>query len=412
MEIYKVGGAVRDRLLGRPVTDFDWVVLGSTVEEMLGLGYQAVGADFAVFLHPVTGDEYALARGDRQTSVQHGRFSFFTSPDVTLSEDLSRRDLTINAMAETAEGVVIDPFGGQADLEAKLLRHVSPAFVEDPIRVLRVARFAARYAPLGFTVAVETLELLNSLCIAGALDDVPAERIWKEVSRALMEPQARVFISVLRKTGALKILMPELDTLFGIEQPALHHPEIDTGVHTLMVLEQACRFNVPLDVRWAALTHDLGKGITPENLLPSHHGHEDAGVPLIKALNARFKVPSECGHLAVVVGKLHTLAHRALELRPGTILDLLQRTDAFRRPDIFQHFLLACEMDARGRLGMEDRAYPQRKFLQGAFDAAITVQAAKFVAKGLIGPEIGLAMAQARTQAIGGYVRAFKANHE
>lgn len=405
MEVFKVGGAVRDRLLGRPVQDIDWVVVGATVDQMTGLGYQAVGADFAVFLHPTTGDEYALARLDRSSSVRRGRFNFFTSPDVSLVDDLARRDITINAMAETADGEVIDPHGGKADLEAKILRHVSPAFAEDPVRVLRVARFAARYAPLGFTVAPETIALMAGLAEGGALSELPPERIWKEFSRALMEPCAHVFIEVLRECGALQALMPELNALFGVPQPAAHHPEIDTGVHVLMVLTQTCKMNAPLPVRWAALMHDLGKGLSPTETLPAHHGHESAGTPLIRAVNRRFKVPSNCAHLAVLVGEMHTHAHKASELRPGTVLKVLQRTDAFRRPAVLEHFLMACEADARGRLGFEEREYPQRALLLGAYAVAGTVQAQKFIDKGLCGPAIGIAMNHERSQLLSNYLR-------
>lgn len=289
MEVFKVGGAVRDRLLGRPVQDIDWVVVGATVDQMTELGYQAVGAGFAVFLHPNTGEEYSLARMDRSSSIRHGRFNFFTSPDASLVYDLARRDLTINAMAETADGEVIDPHGGKADLDARVLRHVSPAFAEDPVRVLRVARFAARYAPLDFTVAPETIALMAGLAEGDALSGLPPERIWKEFSRALMEPYAHVFIEVLRECGALLALMPELDALFGVPQPAAHHPEIDAGVHVLMVLTQTCKMNAPLPVRWAALVHDLGKGLSPTATLPSHHGHETAcpSGPITSAIKRR-----------------------------------------------------------------------------------------------------------------------------
>jgi tRNA nucleotidyltransferase (CCA-adding enzyme) len=400
MQIFKVGGAVRDRLLGREVNDVDWVVVGSDVETMLNLGYQPVGSDFPVFLHPVTGDEYALARTERKSGVGYGGFIVHATPDVSLLDDLSRRDLTINAMAEDQDGAVVDPYGGKADLQARLLRHVAPAFAEDPLRVLRVARFAARYAPLGFTVAPETLTLMRKIAESGELSELTAERMWKEISRALMEPRADVFIEVLRECGALKAVMPELDVLFGIEQPATHHPEIDTGLHVLMVLRQACRFEQPLAVRWAVLTHDFGKGLSPVETLPAHHGHESAGHPLVKRVNARFKVPTECSYLALVVCELHTHVHRSLELRPNTILSLLERMDAFRRPAQLESFVAACEMDARGREGFEDREYPQGAYLLGAANSARTVLANRFVERGLSGPAIGKAMREERLRAL------------
>ncbi|MGE8065229.1 multifunctional CCA addition/repair protein [Pseudomonas sp. NPDC089569] len=408
MEIFKVGGAVRDRLLGREVNDVDWVVVGSTVEVMLSQGYQPVGTDFPVFLHPVTGDEYALARTERQNTGGDRPLSFHASPEVTLEEDLARRDLTINSMAEDQWGVIIDPYGGQGDLDARLLRHVAPAFAEDPVRVLRVARFAARYAPLGFTVAPETIVLMREIAESGQLADQTAERMWKEIARALMEPCADVFIQVLRECGALKAVMPELAALFGIEQPAEHHPEIDTGDHVLMVLRQACRYEQPLSVRWAALTHDLGKGLSPVESLPAHHGHEGAGVSLVKAVNTRFKVPTDCAYLAKAVCELHTNAHRAFDLRPKTLLGLMSRLDAFRRPEQLANFVAACEMDARGRLGFEDRDYPQGEYILRAADVAQAVQAKPYVERGLKGPAIGLAIREERLRRLQQYKEGFK----
>ncbi|MDF9779084.1 multifunctional CCA addition/repair protein [Pseudomonas baetica] len=409
MRIFKVGGAVRDRLLGREVNDVDWVVVGATVEAMLSQGYQPVGTDFPVFLHPVTGDEYALARTERQDVRGDGVLSFHASPDVTLEEDLARRDLTINSMAEDQSGVIIDPYGGQADLDARLLRHVAPAFAEDPVRVLRVARFAARYAPLGFTVAPETMDLMREIAKSGQLADQTAERMWKEIARALMEPCADVFIEVLRECGALKAVMPELDALFGVEQPAEHHPEIDTGIHVLMVLRQACRFEQPLSVRWAALTHDLGKGLSPVHTLPAHHGHEGAGVNLVKAVNARFKVPTDCAYLAKAVCELHTNVHRAFDLRAKTLLGLMSRLDAFRRPEQLANFVAACEMDSRGRLGFEDRDYPQGEYILRAADIAQAVQAKPYVERGLKGPAIGLAVREERLRRLHHYKEGNKA---
>ena len=403
MQIYKVGGAVRDRLLGRPVTDNDWVVVGATVEQMQAEGYRPVGSDFPVFLHPETGEEYALARTERKSGVGYGGFTFHASPEVTLEQDLIRRDLTINAMAEDTEGNLTDPYHGKKDLEARLLRHVSPAFAEDPLRVLRVARFAARFAGLGFTVAPDTLALMRQLSESGELKALTAERSWKEISRALMEDAPQVFIQVLRDCGALEQLMPELDALFGVPQPPAHHPEIDSGVHTLAVLEQAARHQQPLTVRWACLLHDLGKGTTPESQWPRHIAHEKRGLKLIEAVNQRFKAPRDCQELALLVGEFHTHGHRALELKPSTLLDLLQRFDVYRRPQRFEEFIVTCEMDARGRLGLEDRAYPQADYLRGAAEAARKVAVQPLVEQGYTGQALGEALKKARLNALKAY---------
>ncbi|WP_017939847.1 multifunctional CCA addition/repair protein [Zestomonas thermotolerans] len=403
MQIYKVGGAVRDRLLGRPVTDIDWVVVGASIEDMQARGFRPVGGDFPVFLHPQTGEEYALARTERKSGRGYGGFTFYASPDVSLEEDLLRRDLTINAMAEDDQGRIIDPYGGQADLQARLLRHVSPAFAEDPLRVLRVARFAARYAPLGFRVAEETLQLMRRIADSGELQALTAERSWKEISRALMEPRPDVFIQVLRDCGALAHLLPELDALFGVPQPEAHHPEVDTGVHCLMVLRQCALREQPLTVRWACLLHDLGKGLTPPEQWPRHIAHEQRGVRLIQAVNQRCKAPRDCAELAVLVGEFHTHAHRALELRPATLLELLQRFDAYRRPQRFEEFIAACEMDARGRHGLEQRDYPQAAYLRGAADAARTVAVQPLLERGLKGAELGEALARERLAALKAY---------
>lgn len=408
MQIYKVGGAVRDRLLGRPVTDIDWVVVGATVEQMQAQGYRPVGADFPVFLHPQSGEEYALARTERKSGRGYGGFTFHASPEVTLEEDLVRRDLTINAMAEDAQGHITDPYNGKKDLEDRILRHVSPAFAEDPLRVLRVARFAARYAGLGFQVAPETLALMRELSESGELQALTAERSWKEIARALMEEQPQVFIQVLRDCGALKELMPELDALFGVPQPAAHHPEIDSGIHTLSVLEQAARFNQPLTVRWACLLHDLGKGLTPEAEWPRHIAHEHRGLKAIKAVNERFKAPRDCQELAVLVGEYHTHGHRALELKASTLLELLQRFDVYRRPQRFEEFIAACEMDARGRLGLEDRDYPQAAYLRGAADAARAVAVQPLVEKGFTGQGLGEAIKRERLNALKAYKESAK----
>jgi len=403
MQIYKVGGAVRDRLLGIPFSDTDWVVVGASADDMLAQGYRPVGADFPVFLHPKTGEEYALARTERKSGRGYGGFTFYASPDVTLEEDLIRRDLTINAMAEDTDGNVIDPYHGQKDLEARLLRHVSPAFAEDPLRVLRVARFAARYAPLGFTVAPDTLALMRELSESGELEALTAERSWKEISRALMESRPDVFIQVLRDCGALAVLMPEVDALFGVPQPPQHHPEVDTGEHVLAVLRECAKHEQPLSVRWACLVHDVGKGKTREEQWPKHHAHEHLGLPLIDAINARFKVPRDCQELARLVGEYHTHCHRALELRPHTLLELLQTFDVYRRPQRFEEFIAASEMDARGRHGLEDRVYPQADYLRGAAQAARSVAVQPLLEKGYKGAELGEALKRERLKALKAY---------
>jgi tRNA nucleotidyltransferase (CCA-adding enzyme) len=406
MQVYKVGGAVRDRLLGLPVTDVDRVVVGATTEEMLAKGFRPVGADFPVFLHPKTGEEYALARTERKSGRGYGGFTFYASPEVTLEEDLIRRDLTINAMAEDDQLNLTDPYHGQRDLEARILRHVSPAFAEDPLRVLRVARFAARYAGLGFTVADETMDLMRQLSESGELQALTAERSWKEISRALLEDHPQVFIQVLRDCGALKELMPEVDALFGVPQPETHHPEIDTGMHTLSVLEQSALHKQPLTVRWACLLHDLGKGLTPEEEWPRHIAHEHTGLKLIKAVNERFKVPKDCQELALLVGQSHTHGHRALELKASTLLELLQSFDIYRRPQRFEEFIAACEMDARGRKGLEQRSYPQADYLRGAAKAARAVAVQPLLEQGFKGPELGEALKRERLKALKAYKEA------
>ena len=404
MQIFKVGGAVRDQLLGRPVVDIDWVVVGATPEQMRAQGYRPVRDDFPVFLHPQTGEEYALARTERKSGHGYGGFTFHTSPDVTLEDDLLRRDLTVNAMAQADDGTILDPYGGQADLAARILRHVSPAFAEDPLRVLRVARFAARYAYLGFTVAAETLALMRSLAESGELQHLTAERIWQEFARALMEDNPEVFIEVLRDCGALKALLPEVDVLFGVPQPAEHHPEIDTGAHILSVLQQCARFKQTLNIRWACLLHDLGKGTTKPELWPRHIAHEKHGLPLIKKVNKRFKAPNECAELALLVGEYHTHAHRALELRPETLLKLLMSFDIMRRPQRFDNFVAASEMDSRGRLGLEDRLYPQADYLRNAAEVVRTVSVKPLLEKGLRGAELGLALNAERLRTLQAYV--------
>lgn len=400
MKIYRVGGSVRDRLLGLPHADSDWVVVGGTPEEMVALGYTPVGKDFPVFLHPQSREEYALARTERKSGRGYKGFQVHASPDVTLEEDLRRRDLTINAMAQDEDGTLIDPFGGRGDLETRMLRHVSPAFVEDPLRILRVARFAARLAPLGFTVAPATLALMKDMAMAGELHDLAAERVWTETARALGEQRPWVYFQVLRDCAALARLFPEIDALFGVPQRADYHPEVDTGVHTLMVLEQAAKLSTDLRVRFAALTHDLGKGTTPPAEWPRHVGHEHRSVDLVKAFCKRWRVPNDCRDLAVLVARHHGVCHRAEELRPRTVLELLSHLDAFRRPERVNLFLLACEADARGRLGREQAPYPQADLIRTAYVAAREVPIAPLQASGLTGPKLGEALARARTRAI------------
>lgn len=403
---YLVGGAVRDQLLGLPVSERDWVVVGATPAQLRSEGYTPVGQDFPVFLHPESGEEYALARTERKSGVGYGGFTFHTSPDVTLEQDLLRRDLTVNAMAMDAEGGLIDPYGGQRDLQARILRHVSPAFVEDPLRVLRVARFAARYASQGFVVAPETLALMAELADSGELQALTAERVWKEISRALMEPRPEVFIRVLRECGALAQLLPEVDALFGVPQPAPHHPEIDTGEHLLLVLAQTAQLDLPLPARWACLLHDLGKGLTSSEHWPKHHGHETKGLKAVKAANQRFKVPRECQELALLTCEYHTHCHRALELRPQTLLKLFKAFDIYRRPERFELFLGACEADARGRLGLEQQPYPQADYLRQAARLAREVSIQLLLEQGLQGAELGKALERQRLDVLSNYTKA------
>jgi tRNA nucleotidyltransferase (CCA-adding enzyme) len=400
MQVYLVGGAVRDRLLGREVKERDWVVVGATPEELERAGYLPVGRDFPVFLHPQTREEHALARLERKTGPGYRGFSTEFSPDVTLEDDLRRRDLTINAMAEDASGSIIDPHGGQRDIEARLLRHVSEAFVEDPVRILRVARFAARYAPLGFSVAGETLALMRRMVESGEADALVAERVWAETEKALAEPRPDVFISVLRDCGALKVIYPELDALFGVPQPEKWHPEIDTGVHQLMALREAVKLGGGVAVRFAVLMHDLGKGSTPADKLPSHPGHEDAGVALVERLAARLRVPNHLRELALITARYHTHVHRAFELRPDTVLKTLESCDAFRRPERFADFLLACEADARGRKGFEQRDYPQRNYFAAARERAAAVALTEEERRDLSGERIGQELRRRRIAAI------------
>jgi tRNA nucleotidyltransferase (CCA-adding enzyme) len=400
MQVYLVGGAVRDRLLGLPVGERDWVVVGARPEDLERQGYLLVGKEFPVFLHPQTREEYALARTERKVGPGYRGFTTEFSPDVTLEEDLKRRDLTINAIAEDSSGRIIDPFHGRRDLEARVLRHVSEAFVEDPVRVLRLARFAARFGNMGFTVAPETRALMKQIVEAGEMDALVPERVWKETQRALDEPRPDIYFETLRECGALKAIFPEVDALFGVPQPARWHPEIDTGVHVLMALRLAASRNASTATRFAVLTHDLGKALTPREKWPSHHGHEQAGVPAVEALCERLRVPREFRDLAVMVSNFHTHVHRARELKPSTVLELFEKTDAFRRPERFDEFLHACECDARGRLGLEDRAYPQPDYLREARKAAAAAVLSEEERQGLPGHAIGERLRRKRLDAI------------
>jgi tRNA nucleotidyltransferase (CCA-adding enzyme) len=400
MEVYLVGGAVRDRLLGRPVHERDWVVVGARPEELERDGFVPVGREFPVFLHPQTHEEYALARLERKVGLGYKGFTTQFAPDVTLEDDLKRRDLTINAMAETPSGEIIDPYGGRRDLEARLLRHVSEAFVEDPVRILRVARFAARYADLGFRVAEDTVALMKRMTESGEVDALVPERVWQETERALGETRPDVFFETLRGCGALAKIFPEIDALYGIPQPPRWHPEIDTGVHVMLVVRYAARVGASTVVRFAALMHDLGKALSPPEKLPSHHGHEEAGVPLIEELCNRLKVPNGYRELAILTARHHASVHRAGELRPSTLLKLLETVDAFRRPDRFRELLLACESDARGRAGLEDRPYPQSDYLQRARDAAAAITLTEEERQSLKGPFLGERLREKRLAAV------------
>ena len=407
MQIYLVGGAVRDSLINYPSSENDWVVVGATPEQMTALGYRPVGQDFPVFIHPKTGEEYALARTERKSGHGYKGFEFYTSTEVSLEEDLIRRDLTINAMAQDDEGHIIDPFDGQKDLAHKLLRHVSEAFTEDPLRVLRVARFAARYAHLGFTVAPETMELMKSIVAKGEMKFLVAERVWKETSRALTEQSPQVFFEVLKACNALEVLLPEVDALFGVPQRADYHPEIDTGIHTLMALKAATKLTDCEAIRFAVLVHDVGKAITPENVLPSHSGHEKRGLPLVKAICDRLTVPNKHRQLAMSVTEFHLHCHRALELKPATLLKLFQSIGAIRSPDKLIDFLTCCEADIKGRAGFEDAAYPSKDYLLAALKAVSQVDISDLVAQGISGAEIGKQLNQRQIQ----HLTEFKTNN-
>ena len=400
MQVYLVGGAVRDRLLGRPVKERDWVVVGASPEELAQQGFVPVGREFPVFLHPETHEEHALARLERKVAPGYRGFTTQFSPDVTLEEDLRRRDLTINAMAETAGGEIVDPYGGRKDLEARLLRHVSDSFIEDPVRVLRVARFAARYAELGFRVAEETVALMRTMTDSGELTALVPERVWQETERALGETRPDVFFETLRQCGALQVIFPELEALYGVPQPPRWHPEIDTGVHVMLALRYSAASGTSTTVRFAVLMHDLGKALTAPEHWPSHRGHEEGGVPVIAALCARLKVPNGFRDLAVLTARHHANVHRAAELRPSTVLKLFETTDAFRRPERFEEMLQACEADARGRTGLEAQPYPQRELLRRALAAAAAVTLDENERQGLAGPAIGEKIHERRLAAI------------
>jgi len=400
MNIYLVGGAVRDELLGYPFFEKDWVVVGATPEQMVAQGYRPVGRDFPVFIHPKSGEEYALARTERKTGQGYKGFSFYTGLDVSLEDDLIRRDLTINAIAKSSDGVIIDPYNGRADLDNKILRHVSPAFAEDPLRVLRVARFAARYHHLGFVVAPETLGLMRLLAIGGELRQLTPERVWMEIQKALSEKSPHIFIEVLRNCGALKEILPEVDKLFGVPQRADFHPEIDTGIHTLMTLERAAHISDDPKVRFSALVHDLGKGTTSADILPRHIGHEERGIPLVEEVCDRLRVPNDYRELAIPVTRLHLLCHKAFELRPITLLKIFRAADAFRKPERFELFLQAVEADARGRKGFEETPYIQGQWLRRLFKELQPISPQEFVAQGLTGANIGTALETKREQAI------------
>jgi tRNA nucleotidyltransferase (CCA-adding enzyme) len=400
MKVYLVGGAVRDELLGRPVAERDWVVVGATPQEMLDAGYRQVGKDFPVFLHPGTGEEYALARTERKVARGYHGFELRFSPDVTLEEDLRRRDLTVNAMARDADGALVDPCGGKADLEARVLRHVSQAFNEDPVRILRVARFLARFQPLGFSVAPETIARMRAMVAAGEVDALVPERVWQETERALGEPAPEAWLRLLHDCGALARILPELDALYGVPQPEKWHPEIDTGLHMELVLQAAADLTPEPRIRFAALMHDLGKGRTPRSAWPKHIRHEERSVELVREVAARLRVPTDFRELAELAARWHGLAHRAEELRPRTVLELLEACDAFRRPERFRELLLAFEADYRGRGGFRLRPYPQAEILRTAQEKALATTLSAADREGLSGEQIGALLRRRRLAAL------------
>ncbi len=405
MDTYLVGGAVRDTLLGLTVKERDWVVIGETTESMVRRGFRPVGKDFPVFLHPKTHDEYALARTERKTAPGYKGFTVHASPEVTLEQDLIRRDLTINAMAMTADGQIVDPYHGQHDLEQRILRHVSPAFSEDPVRILRVARFAARYQHLGFTLAEETRLLMESMVIAGEADHLVAERVWAELFKALNEKSPSAFFYTLKECAALEKIFPEIYGLFGVPQPEKYHPEIDTGIHVMLCLEQAARLSTNPEVRFAALVHDLGKALSPKENWPSHHGHETHGLPILEAMCIRLRVPKPFRALAMQVMQYHSHCHRAFELRASTLTDMLSAIGAFKTPNKLSEFLLACEADAKGRTGLENNPYPQADFVRGAALAVCSVDTSAVLGGGFEGSQIGGEIRRLRIKAVSGLIK-------
>ena len=408
MNFYRVGGCVRDRLLGLPIVDIDWVVTGATVEMMTSLGYKFIGKDFPVFLHPETRQEYALARSERKTGPGYRGFEFITDPGISIEQDLLRRDLTINAIAENAQGELIDPYGGQADLEARILRHVSSAFSEDPVRVLRIARFAARYHHLGFTIAAETTDLIRQIGASGELTSLVAERVWSEMSRALDEPDPAIFFQTLRESSVLDILFPEINALFGVPQTAKYHPEVDTGVHVMMALQKSAELNHDNETRFAVLMHDLGKATTPQHKLPSHHGHELQGVRLVKDFCQHWRVPRAHTDLALITTEYHSHVHRALELKPSTLLKLFTATDVFRKPERFEKMTQACLADLRGRLNFESAAYPQAEYLVTLGTKLREADLSSVKQLGLQGSELGEAIYKFRLDMIKQYRQVLK----
>ena len=408
MKTFLVGGAVRDRLLGLPILERDWVVIAETPESMVELGFRPVGKDFPVFLHPKTHEEYALARTERKTAPGYKGFTVHASPEVTLEQDLIRRDLTINAIAMTPDGELIDPYGGQQDLENKVFRHISPAFSEDPVRILRIARFAARFAHLGFTIAPETLELMESMVNSGEIDALVPERVWAELFKALKEQTPEAFFTTLRACKALERIFPELDNLFGVPQPERYHPEIDTGIHSLMCLQQAVKLSEKPEVRFAALVHDLGKGLTLPEYWPSHHGHEQKGLAVLDKLCARLRVPNSFKSLARQVMEYHTHCHKAYELRATTLTDVLQNLGAYKTGNSLADFLLACAADAKGRTGFEEKPYPQAELFSNAALAANAIDNTEIINSGLKGPEFGEALRRLRIKAITEVINSYK----
>lgn len=408
MEFYLVGGAVRDKLLDFPVKERDWVVLGETPEAMMKKGFRPVGKDFPVFLHPETQEEYALARTERKTAPGYKGFLIHAAPDVTLEQDLIRRDLTINAMAMTPDGQLIDPYDGQQDLERRILRHVSPAFAEDPVRILRVARFAARYQHLGFTVAEETRVLMESMVNAGEVDHLVPERVWAELNKAISEQSPSAFFYTLKHCGALKHVFPEINRLFGVPQPEKYHPEIDTGVHVMLCLEQAALLSASAEVRFAALVHDLGKGITPEALWPHHYGHEQKGLSVLEALCMRLRVPNSFKSLSQQVMRYHTHCHKVFELRAATLTDMLADLGAFKNENtLLDQFLVACEADAKGRTGFETILYRQADFVRKAAQAAAAIDVSDILGRETEGSKIGVAIRQRRIEAVATAIQSF-----